>query len=147
MIAAERLGIAPHRFTVKWGDTSWSAHGPASGGSMTLASIAPAVRAAAHTARSELLELAGTMFEIAPADLTLENDQIISLDRTLARPITDVTSRLGDASIIARGSRGPNPDGMTVNTFGCQIAQVAVDTLTGRAWVERVVRSTTSAEW
>ena len=28
---------------------------------------------------------------------------------------------------------------MTVNTFGCQIAQVAVDTLTGRAWVERVV--------
>jgi CO/xanthine dehydrogenase Mo-binding subunit len=139
MIAAERLGIAPDRFSVKWGDTSSSAHGPGSGGSMTLASIAPAVRAAAHTVRSELLELAGTMYEIAPADLTLENDQIISLDRTLARPITDVTSHLGDASIIAHGSRGPNPDGMTVNTFGCQIAQVAVDTLTGRSWVERVV--------
>ena len=141
MIAAERLGIGPERFTVRWGDTSSSAHGPASGGSMTLASIAPAVRAAAHRARSELLELAGTMFEIAPSDLTLEDERIVSLDRTLSRPITDVTGSLGDASIVAHGSRGPNPDGMTVNTFGCQIATVAVDTLTGRAWVERVDRS------
>jgi CO/xanthine dehydrogenase Mo-binding subunit len=139
MVAAERLGIAPHRFSVRWGDTSRSAYGPYSGGSMTLASIAPAVRAAAHRVRVELLELAGTMFEIAPADLTLEGDQIVSLDRTLARPITDVTGNLGDAAIIAHGSRGPNPDGMTVNTFGCQIAQVAVDTHTGRVWVERVV--------
>jgi xanthine dehydrogenase YagR molybdenum-binding subunit len=139
IVAAERLGVPPDQVAVRWGDTSRSPHGPFSGGSMTLGSIAPAVRAAAHDVRTQLLDLAAQLFEIGPDDLTLGEGTIRSVDGTLTEPIAEVTGKLGDASLIGRGSRGPNPDGKAVNTFGCQIAQVAVDTLTGRVEVERIV--------
>ena len=41
--------------------------------------------------------------------------------------------------MTGRGSRGPNPADLAVNTFGCQVAQVAVDTATGVVTVERIV--------
>lgn len=139
IVAAERLGVEPGEVAVRFGDTERSPHGPFSGGSMTLASIAPAVRAAAHDVRVQLLDLASQLFEIGPDDLTLRDGAVRSVDGTLAEPIGEVTGKLGDASLIGRGSRGPNPEGKAVNTFGCQIAQVAVDTLTGRVEVERIV--------
>ncbi len=139
VIASERLGIPVDSITVYAGDTSRIGHGPFSGGSMTLASIAPAVRSAAHHVRTEILGLAAEMFEISASDLTLEDGEIRSVDGTLHEPITEVTGKLGNAWIAGSGSRGPNPDGMNVNTFGCQIAQVAVDTGTGVVTVERIV--------
>jgi CO/xanthine dehydrogenase Mo-binding subunit len=139
VIASERLGIPVDAITVYAGDTSRIGHGPFSGGSMTLASIAPAVRSAAHHVRTEILGLAAEMFEIAASDLTLEDGEIRSVDGTLREPITEVTGKLGNAWISGSGSRGPNPEGMNVNTFGCQIAQVAVDTGTGQITVERIV--------
>ena len=51
----------------------------------------------------------------------------------------EVTGKLGNATIDGSGARGPNPDGFRVNTFGCQIAQVAVDPGSGVVTVERVV--------
>ena len=139
IIAAERLGVPVASIRVQAGDTALSAHGPFSGGSMTLASIAPAVRAAGHDVRTQLLELAADMFEIAAEDLTLEDGEVRSVDGTLRHPLTEITGKLGNAWITGSGSRGPNPDGMAVNTWGCQIAQVAVDTATGQVRVERVV--------
>ena len=50
-----------------------------------------------------------------------------------------MTGKLGNATIDGSGTRGPNPDGYRVNTFGCQIAQVAVDAGTGVVHVERIV--------
>ncbi len=61
-----------------------------------------------------------------------------SRDGTLRHEITEITSKLGNSSLVGHGSRGPNPDGMRVHTFGCQVAQIAVDTLTGAVTVERV---------
>jgi CO/xanthine dehydrogenase Mo-binding subunit len=139
IVAAERLGVDPAQVTVHWGDTSQIGHGPFSGGSMTLGSIAPAVRSAAHKVRTQLLDLAADLFEIAASDLTIEEGEIRSADGTLRRPLTDVTSKLGSAWVTGSGSRGPNPEGLKVNTFGCQIATVAVDTLTGQVTVEKVV--------
>jgi xanthine dehydrogenase YagR molybdenum-binding subunit len=106
---------------------------------MTMASIVPAVRAAGHKVRQEILQLAGDMFEIGVDDLTLENGEIRSVDGALVHPITEVTGKLGNAWVTGSGSRGPNPDGMAVNTWGCQIATVAVDTATGELRVEKVV--------
>ena len=53
--------------------------------------------------------------------------------------MVEVTGKLGNATIDGSGSRGPNPDGFRFNTFGCQIAQIAVDPGTGVVTVERVV--------
>ncbi|MGH3140818.1 MAG: xanthine dehydrogenase family protein molybdopterin-binding subunit, partial [Gaiellales bacterium] len=107
VIAAERLGVPVDTITVYAGDTSRMGHGPFSGGSMTLASIAPAVRSAAHHVRTEILGLASDMFEIAASDLTLEEGEVRSVDGTLRHPITEVTGKLGNAWISGSGSRGP----------------------------------------
>jgi CO/xanthine dehydrogenase Mo-binding subunit len=56
-----------------------------------------------------------------------------------AVPIADVTSKLGDVTIMGNGSRGPNAKGVGLMTFGAQFAEVEVDTWTG---VVRVVRLT-----
>ena len=53
--------------------------------------------------------------------------------------MTEVTEKLGNATIDGSGSRGPNPDGFVVHTFGCQIAQVSVDPGLGEVRVERIV--------
>ncbi len=139
IVVAERLGVPVESVKVQAGDTALAAHGPMSGGSMTLSSIAPAVRSAGHHARTQLLELAADLFEISASDLTLEGGEVRSIDGTLRRPITELTSKLGNAWVTGRGSRGPNPADLAVNTFGCQVAQVAVDTATGVVTIERIV--------
>jgi xanthine dehydrogenase YagR molybdenum-binding subunit len=112
---------------------------PVSGGSQTAPSVGPAVRAAANDVRGQVLELASDLFEVSADDLELAAGEIRSLDGALRRPMSEVTGKLGRAQLVGTGSRGPNPDGMRVNTFGCQIAQVAVDPATGEVEVERIV--------
>ncbi len=138
VIVAEALGVPVDAVRVQAGDTARSGYGPTSGGSMTLASVAPAVRSAAHDVRTQLLDLAADMYEIAASDLVLAGGHVSSRDGTLRHEITEITSKLGNSSLVGHGSRGPNPDGMRIHTFGCQVAQIAVDTLTGAITVERV---------
>jgi len=138
VIVAESLGVAVDSVRVRAGDTAGSGYGPTSGGSMTMASVAPAVRSAAHHVRLQLLDLASDMFEISASDIVLRDGAVGSRDGTLHHEITEITAKLGDASLVGHGSRGPNPDDMRIHTFGCQVAQVAVDTLTGRLVVEHV---------
>jgi CO/xanthine dehydrogenase Mo-binding subunit len=101
--------------------------------------VAPAVRAAANDVRGQVLDLASDLFEVDASDLELVDGEIRSRDGGLQKPLGEVTGKLGHAQLVGTGSRGPNPDGMRVNTFGCQIAQVAIDTATGEIEVERVV--------
>jgi CO/xanthine dehydrogenase Mo-binding subunit len=138
VVVAEALGVPVESVRVQAGDTARSGYGPTSGGSMTLASVAPAVRTAAHAVRTQLLDLAADMFEIAASDLVLADGHVSSRDGTLRHEITEITSKLGNSSLVGHGSRGPNPEGMRINTFGCQVARIAVDTLTGAITVEKV---------
>jgi CO/xanthine dehydrogenase Mo-binding subunit len=138
-VAAEELGLPLDRVRVEVGSTRYGVYAPVSGGSQTMPSVAPAVRSAAYDLRGKLLELAGDVFEVSPEDLRIADGHFISLDGALREPIAEVTGKLGQAQLVGTGSRGPNPDGMRVNTFGCQIAQVAVDAATGEITVERII--------
>ena len=69
----------------------------------------------------------------------MRDGRIRSRDGAIDADVTEVTEKLGNATIDGSGSRGPNPDGFVVNTFGCQIAQVAVDPALGEVRVERIV--------
>jgi xanthine dehydrogenase YagR molybdenum-binding subunit len=106
---------------------------------MTTPAVMPAVRSAAGKVRRILLSLAADVLEISADDLELTGGRIRSRDGALDVDVVEVTGKLGNATIDGSGARGPNPEGFRVNTFGCQIAQVAVDPGTGVVRVERVV--------
>jgi xanthine dehydrogenase YagR molybdenum-binding subunit len=139
IVAAEELGLPLERVVARGGDTGPNLYGPVSGGSMTTPAVMPAVRSAAGKVRRILLQLAADVLEIAADDLTLRDGRIRSRDGALDVDVVEVTGKLGNATIDGSGARGPNPDGFRVNTFGCQIAQIAVDPGTGVVTVERVV--------
>ena len=139
IVAAEELGLPLDRVVARGGDTGPNVYGPVSGGSMTTPAVMPAVRSAAGKVRRLLLGLAADVLEISADDLTVRDGRIRSRDGALDVDVVEVTGKLGNATIDASGARGPNPDGFRFNTFGCQIAQVAVDPGTGVVAVERVV--------
>ncbi|MBI4279411.1 MAG: xanthine dehydrogenase family protein molybdopterin-binding subunit [Armatimonadetes bacterium] len=138
-IAAEALGLPLDRVTFHLGDTEYP-YAPLSAGSQTIASVGPAVRMAATEARHHLLEVAGTMLEALPEDLTITNGRIHVRgvpERSVA--VAEVTGKLNNFTIEGRGFRAPNPDGATIRTFGAQFAEVEVDVETGEVRVLRVV--------
>jgi CO/xanthine dehydrogenase Mo-binding subunit len=139
MVAAEELGLPLDRVVARGGDTGPNLYAPVSGGSMTTPAVMPAVRSAAGKVRRILLGLAADVLEIAASDLTVSGGRIRSRDGALDVDVVEVTGKLGNATIDGTGARGPNPDGFRVNTFGCQIAQVAVDPGVGVVTVERIV--------
>jgi xanthine dehydrogenase YagR molybdenum-binding subunit len=139
IVAAEELGLTLDRVRAVGGDTGPNVYGPVSAGSQTTPSVLPAVRAGAAKVRATLLQLASDQFEIAVEDLSVSEGRIRSRDGAIDVDVADVTERLGNATIDGSGSRGPNPSGFAVHTFGCQIAQVAVDPRVGEVRVERIV--------
>jgi xanthine dehydrogenase YagR molybdenum-binding subunit len=137
MVAAEELGLPLDRVTVELGDTSRGPFAVISGGSSTIPSMGPAVRAAAGDARRQLIEIAAQRFEVEESTLSLAGGRFVSTDGG-SWPLEDVTGLLESGQLTGTGSRGPNPAGMRVLTFGVQVAEVAVDVETGEVRVERI---------
>jgi xanthine dehydrogenase YagR molybdenum-binding subunit len=122
MVAAEELGIPVEHVTVAVGDSLRGPYATLSAGSSTTPSIAPAVRAAAADARRQIDDLAKQRYGEDVGDFDLY----------------ELLGVLGNTQILGTGSRGPNPAGLTVLTFGVQVAEVAVDVRTGEVTVERI---------
>src|SRR5262249_56194125 len=120
--AAEELGMPVEHVTVGVGDSLRGPYATLSAGSSTTPSVGPAVRAAAADAKRQILDMAEQRYG--------ENADQHNLGELLGV--------LGNAQILGVGSRGPNPTGMTVLTFGVQVAEVAVDVETGEGTVERI---------
>ena len=136
-IAAEELGVSVERVQVQVGDSARGPYAAISGGSSTLPSMGPAVRAAAADAARQILEIAAQRFDREERVLSLRGGQIVSADGG-SWPLEEITGMLEDGQILGKGARGPNPAGMRVLTFGVQVAEVAVDVETGEVVVERV---------
>jgi CO/xanthine dehydrogenase Mo-binding subunit len=135
-LLAEELGIAIGDVRVELGDTN-SQYAPISAGSLTVASVGPAVRLAAKDARMQLLEAASGLLEVGTTELRVERGAVISKGRRT--PIGEVLGQVKDFTVIGKGSRFPNPEGMSLKTFGAHFAQVEVDVRTGEVFVEHVV--------
>ncbi len=149
-VCAEELGIDIGDVRVEIGDTE-SPYAPISAGSLTVASITPAVRLAAKDAHDQLLEVASAILEVGKSELHIERGQIV-MDtlRTLrvrgdpgyggARtPIAKIFEDLQNYTVIGKGGRMPNPEGLVLKTFGAHFAEVEVDPRTGEVVVDRVV--------
>jgi CO/xanthine dehydrogenase Mo-binding subunit len=137
-IAAEELGIPVDQVQVSLGDSARGPYAAISAGSSTVPSMGPAVRSAAADVKRQLLELAAQRFHLEEPALDLKNGQIVSSDGS-SWPLTEITGLLEDGQILGKGSRGPNPAGMQVLTFGVQVAEVAVDIETGEVRVDKIV--------
>ena len=109
IVAAEELGLPLGHVRVVGGDTEPNVYGPVAGGSMTTPSVMPAVRSGAAKVRNTLLQLASDVFEIAAGDLEVRDGRIRSRDGAIDADVTEVTEKLGNATIDGSGSRGPNP--------------------------------------
>lgn len=140
-VAAEELGFPLEQVALHLGDTAAGPYAPVSSGSATQATIGPAIRVAAAEAKRQLLEAASTVLEIPLDRLTVRDGRIEVEGDGRSVPVEEITRKIAPHMIQGQGSRGPNPPGKAVRTFGAQCVEVEVDTETGEVTVLRVVAS------
>ncbi len=139
-VAAEELRFPLESIRVSVGDTEDAPYGPTSGGSQTLSSAGPAVRAAAVDARDQLVDIASQVMQIPRERVEVKDGLVYDSGSPQQRKsVGELLGALGDVMIVGSGSRGPNPDGYSIRTFGAQFAEVEVDEETGRVRVLKVV--------
>ena len=138
-IAAEALGAKLEDVRTVLGDTERLPFASNSWGSITTASVGPAVRVAAEEARDALFEAAAAMLDADAGDLESRASEIRVKQSDRCVRFGEVCDKLGDVMIIGQGSRGPNPERTALSAFGAQFAEVEVDVETGRVRVVRIV--------
>jgi xanthine dehydrogenase YagR molybdenum-binding subunit len=137
-IAAESLGARLADVRTVLGDTERTPYAGNSWGSITTASVGPAVRVAALQARERLLEAAAELLEVDATRLTAHGSVVRVADDERTMTFAQIGRKLGDVMIIGQGSRGPNPQDTAIAAFAAQFAEVEVDTETGHVRVLRI---------
>jgi xanthine dehydrogenase YagR molybdenum-binding subunit len=135
-VAADELGIDRSRITGQVGDSRYP-EGPASGGSVTARSLAPAVRDACDMAKQKLLQLVAEEMRVEEGDLRVEGDRIIHADGR-SMPWERACALIQGETLSRRGSIKPRHLGEG-DTSATQFVDVTVDTQTGIFRVNKVV--------
>jgi xanthine dehydrogenase YagR molybdenum-binding subunit len=138
-VVAEEFGLPPGQVGVKIGDSNYPV-GPNSGGSVTTASLTPAVRDASWQAKQKFLANIAPAYETTAGDLELVNGQVRSKSGKMRPvPLRRAAMKMSIDEISARAERIPDYDKTKYETYGgVDIAEVEVDTETGRVHVRRV---------
>ena len=145
-VAADALGIPAERVQVELGDSDLPA-APVSGGSMTAASVTPAVRAAALKVRDELITRAladaGSPFHGRErSDVGIQAGALFDTRQPQQRELVAVLlTRGGGAPVEAAAEAKPDDGKYATHSFGAAFAEVAVDPLLGEVRVRRIVCS------
>lgn len=139
-ILAEQFGVPPAKVSVKIGDTNYPA-GPNSGGSVTTASLSPAVRDAAWQASQKFLAAIAPALGTTTTDLVLNGGMVRSQSGKF-QPISfrAAAAKMNTPEVSAQSRRVPDYAPKKIDTYGgIDVAEVAVDTETGRIHVKRVL--------
>ena len=147
-VAAETLGLPVERVQFKLGDSALPS-APISGGSMTVASVGPAVQAACKAALDQLITaaLGGSDSPFAGAkreDIVAENGWLmLRADRSRRESFAGVIARNGGKAIEASEhvELDKERDQYSMHAFGAVFAEVRVDEDLGIIRVPRVVGS------
>ena len=145
-VAADALGLPPEKVKFELGDTLLP-EAPVSGGSQSVASVAPAVQAAAAAVRVKLIDLARTdaaspVHGADSNDIDIENGWLYLRSNTARRdPIAAVLARNGGHPIEAdaRAAPGDEKNRYSMHSFGSVFAEVRVDPDLGVIRVPRIV--------
>src|SRR5437879_7807655 len=119
-ICADELGVELDDVRVQIGDST-GPFGPMSAGSMTLASVGPAVRLAAHDAREQILGAAAGVLETPKAELRLEGGVVVS--KGARTPLGDILSKVENNTVIGRGARHPNDPDLSHRPLAAHFAE------------------------
>ena len=139
-ILAEQFGVPPAKVSVKVGDSNYPV-GPNSGGSVTTASLTPAVRDAAWQASQKFLASIAPALGTSSSDLTISHGMVSSASGKF-KPISFrlAAAKMNIDEVSAQVMRTPDYDPSKYDTYGgVDVAEVAVDTETGRIHVKRVL--------
>ncbi len=132
MIVAEELGVAVERMQIEHADTATTQYATSSGGSKTVPSDSPAVRAAAFAVKKQLLEMAAEELEVEESDLELHDLTISSRSNSEKKIEISKLAKLDrQGVVIGTGYREPNPEGKFTWPYGAQFCEVEVNTRTG----------------
>ena len=140
MVAAEELGVPLESIRIINADTAVTPYASSSGGSMTLPSLAPAVRRGAWLVKRQLLDWASEALKVDTKDLELRDNIIISRSNPEKKQTLDALMRSrGVLDVIGIGNREPNPTNKAIMPFAAHFAEVEVNTKTGEIKVVRLV--------
>jgi xanthine dehydrogenase YagR molybdenum-binding subunit len=146
-VAAETLRVPAARVRFELGDTAMP-HAPVSGGSMTAASVGPAVQNACRALRTRMIAEAvadaRSPLHGAAADTVQIVDGVFTVTGEPPRrePVADFAARRG-TPLEAHGDAKPGSDEARYATrsFGAVFAEVRVDAALGIVRVPRIVAS------
>ncbi len=140
MVVAEELGVDPDAVEIEHADTGSTQFATGSGGSKTVPTESPAVRAAAVDVKRQLLELAAEELKVEVSALMLRDGKVVSTkDPAVTRSLTELQGLRRRRSLTGVGYRGPNPVNKAVTPFAAQFCEVEVDTASGEVRVVRFV--------
>jgi xanthine dehydrogenase YagR molybdenum-binding subunit len=144
-IAADTLGFPMDRVTFELGDSALP-EAPVSGGSQSLASVGPAVQAAALALREKLVAMAvgdqaSPVFGASPEQVVIENGSIGRRTGSPREPLSEISTRAGGQDIVADATAKPGAEKtqFSMHSFGAVFAEVRVDRDLGTIRVPRVV--------
>ncbi|HEV2276410.1 MAG TPA: xanthine dehydrogenase family protein molybdopterin-binding subunit, partial [Acidobacteriaceae bacterium] len=139
-ILAEQFGVPPAKVSVKVGDTNYPV-GPNSGGSVTTSSLTPAVRDAAWQASQKFLASVAPALGASPSDLSISKGMVRSASGKFQPiPFRTAAAKMNTDEVSAQAKRIPDYDPSKYDTYGgVDVAEVTVDTETGRIQVKRVL--------
>lgn len=138
-VVAEQFGVPPQQVSVKIGDTNYPV-GPNSGGSVTTASLTPAVRDAAWQASQKFLASVAPALGTIPEDLVLTDGEVRSKSGKI-QPLSfrRAASRMNISEVSAQARRIPDYEKGHYDTYGgVDVAEIEVDTELGLIHVQRI---------
>ncbi len=132
MVVAEELGVKPDLIQIENADTGTTQYATPSGGSKTVPTEAPTVRAAAVEVKRQLLQMAADHLDVQADELRFAGNIVVSRrDSEKKVAITDIKQLKKRGVVVGTGYRGPNPENKAINPFAAQFCEVEVNTHTG----------------
>lgn len=138
MVVAEELGVPLERIQIEHADTATTEYATPSGGSKTVPTESPAVRAAAIACRDQILGMASRHLEVPASELRIEEGTVSStVDPVKRVPVGEIEEFRRTRTVVGVGYRGPNPEGKATCPFAAQFCEVEVNRRTGEVKVLR----------
>jgi xanthine dehydrogenase YagR molybdenum-binding subunit len=145
MVVSEELGVPAEKIQIEHADTGTTQYATPSGGSKTVPTESPAVRAAAEEVKRQIFELASKDLKVNAADLILKDGEVVTKhDPSKRIKIADVSDFKRRGVLLGVGYRGPNPQNRVVNPFAAQFCEVEVNTKTGEVKILRFLSANDS---